>query len=145
MTAGSKMLRWIEHAAAATRKTPSTPHKPMTVDINYDFVCPGKIVFGWGRRREAGVLGRTLGRRAFLVCGLPPEIEEGVISEIVAALTAEGVEPIRLATLLHEPEVEDVDSVATRIRTHNTADGDFLLAVGGGSRLKIIEAVGRQE
>ena len=110
-------------------------------NLSYDFLAPRKIVFGWGRRREVGVLGRTLGRRAFLVCGLPPEVEEGVMSQIIAALTAEGVEPVRLATLLHEPEVEDVDSVTAQIHSARVADDDFLLAVGGGAAIDLAKAV----
>ena len=38
----------------------------MDAQLAYDFLSPQKIVFGWGRRREVGVLGRSLGRRAFL-------------------------------------------------------------------------------
>ena len=45
--------------------------------IAYDFVAPQRIVFGWGRRREAGVLARSLGRRAFLICGAPVLTEGG--------------------------------------------------------------------
>ncbi len=32
--------------------------------LNYEFLAPQKIVFGWGRRREVGVLARRLGSRA---------------------------------------------------------------------------------
>ncbi len=35
------------------------------MNLSYDFLAPPRIVFGWGRRREVGMLGRTLGRRAF--------------------------------------------------------------------------------
>ena len=50
--------------------------------LNYDFLAPQKIVFGWGRRREVGVLGRSLGSRAFLVSGLPEEIGKPFLTEI---------------------------------------------------------------
>ena len=88
----------------------------MDTNISYDFLAPPRIVFGWGRRREVGTLGRTIGRRAFVVCGLPPEVAERLIDEIAALLRAEGVELVPLATLLHEPEVEDVDRAAEQLR-----------------------------
>ena len=31
-------------------------------DIQYDFVAPQRIVFGWGRRREVGPLTMALAR-----------------------------------------------------------------------------------
>ena len=113
----------------------------MDTNISYDFLAPQRIVFGWGRRREVGVLGRTLGRRALLVCGLPPEIADGVIDEIAALLRAEGVEPVPLATLLHEPEVDDVDRAGgPASRASGAAEGDFLLAVGGGAAIDLAKA-----
>ena len=112
----------------------------MNAQLAYDFLSPQKIVFGWGRRREVGALGRSLGRRAFLVCGLPPEVAAGVIDEIADLLRAEGVESIPLATLVHEPEVDDVDRVAAEIRSHHAAEGDFLLAVGGGAAIDLAKA-----
>ena len=112
----------------------------MDTSLRYDFLAPPQIVFGWGRRREVGVLGRTLGRRAFLVCGLPPEVAQGVMGEIAAALQAEGVEPVPLATLLHEPEVADVDRTAAQIRALGAAEGDFLLAIGGGAAIDLAKA-----
>ena len=112
----------------------------MNTNLSYDFLAPSRIVFGWGRRREAGVWGRTLGRRAFLVCGLPPEIAQRVTGEIAAALAAEGVASVPLATLLHEPEVDDVDRTAQAARDMGAAQGDFLLALGGGAAIDLAKA-----
>jgi alcohol dehydrogenase class IV len=112
----------------------------MDTNLFYDFLAPQRIVFGWGRRREVGLLGRMLGRRAFLVCGLPSEIADRVTREIAAALKAEGVVPVALATLLHEPEVDDVDRVAAEICSHGAAEGDFLLAIGGGAAIDLAKA-----
>jgi alcohol dehydrogenase class IV len=112
----------------------------MNEHLSYDFLSPQRIVFGWGRRREVGVLGRTLGQRAFLICGLPPEVAKATIDEIAGLLRAEGVEPVPLATLLHEPEVGDVDRVAADIRGYHPREGDFLLAVGGGAAIDLAKA-----
>lgn len=113
----------------------------MGTNIAYDFLAPQRIVFGWGRRREIGGLGRTLGRRALVVSGLPPEIAEGVLDELAGLLRTGGVESTRLATLLHEPEVDDVDQAAARLRGEGVREGDFLLAIGGGAAIDLAKAV----
>jgi alcohol dehydrogenase class IV len=41
---------------------------------------------------------------------------------------------------LHEPEVGDVDRVAADIRGHRPAEGDFLLALGGGAAIDLAKA-----
>ena len=113
----------------------------MDTNISYDFLAPPRIAFGWGRRREVGVLGRTLGWRALMVCGLPPEIADGVMDELAALLRAEGVESTRLATVLREPEVGDVDQAAAQLRAEGVREGDFLLAIGGGAAIDLAKAV----
>lgn len=112
----------------------------MSMRLSYDLLVPPRIVFGWGRRREVGALGRLLGRRAFVVDGLPPAIAEGVTGEIAGLLKAEGVESVALASLLHEPEVDDVDRVAALVRAHGAGEGDFLLGVGGGAAMDLAKA-----
>jgi alcohol dehydrogenase class IV len=112
----------------------------MDAKLSYDFLAPQRIVFGWGRRRELGPLSKTLGRRAFLVSGLPAGIAAGVLDEIMAALKAEGIASVPLATLVHEPEVADVDRTAGVIRQHGAGEGDFLLAVGGGAAIDLAKA-----
>jgi len=113
----------------------------MANELRYDFVAPRQIVFGWGRRREVGRLGRTLGRRAFLVSGLPPGAASAPLAEIAAAMKAEGIEMILAEAIAHEPEVDDVDRVAGELRLQNPGPGDFLLAVGGGAAVDLAKAV----
>jgi alcohol dehydrogenase class IV len=109
--------------------------------ITYDFVAPQRIVFGWGRRREVGELARSLGRRAFVICGAPVLTEGGILGQITEALRAEGVEAVFLETIVHEPEVEDVDRVAGVVRTAGLRAGDFILAIGGGAAIDLGKAV----
>jgi len=107
------------------------------MDFTYDFLAPPKIVFGWGRRREAGALGRGLGTRAYLVSGARRLAADGVIDELMAALRAANVEPIPLAEIHGEPLVDDVDRAAKRLREQHCGDGDFVLAIGGGSAIDL--------
>ncbi len=108
--------------------------------LQYELLAPQRIVFGWGRRRDAGTLARTLGERAFLICGLPITIAKQVMDEISDLLEAAGVDPSPLATIDHEPEVDDVDRVAELIRDRDAGDGDLVLAVGGGAAIDLAKA-----
>jgi alcohol dehydrogenase class IV len=109
--------------------------------LSYEFVAPLRIVFGWGRRREVGALAKTLGRRAFVICGSRTLLAQGVVDEITAAMGAEGIDSVVTETITHEPEVEDVDRVAGWIRSHGVASGDFVLALGGGAAIDLAKAI----
>jgi alcohol dehydrogenase class IV len=108
--------------------------------LHYDFLAPPKILFGWGRRREIGPLARGLGVRAFRVSGARRLVADGVIDELAAALGAAGVESIRLAEIHREPSVEDVDRAVSALRERHSGDGDFILAIGGGSAIDLAKA-----
>ena len=109
--------------------------------LAYEFVAPRRIVFGWGRRAEVGRLGRTLGRRALVVCGSRTLAAGPRLPEILEALRAEGLEVLLLETLCHEPEVQDVDRLTAVVRQAKAGPGDFLLAVGGGAAIDLAKAV----
>ena len=111
------------------------------MSISYEFIAPRRILFGWGRRREVGSLGRTLGRRAFLLPGSRTLVQQGQVAEIAEHLRREQVEPIVLDTLSHEPEVADVDRTSQEVRRHGPSGEDFLLAVGGGASIDLAKAV----
>jgi alcohol dehydrogenase class IV len=106
----------------------------------YDFAAPPKIVFGWGRRREVGLLGRTLGRRAMILSGLPPTAAADVLGEIRELLFAQDIESTLVETIRHEPEVQDVDRVAAEFRGNAAGRGCFLLAIGGGAAIDLAKA-----
>ncbi|MFN0056235.1 MAG: iron-containing alcohol dehydrogenase [Planctomycetales bacterium] len=105
-----------------------------------DFVAPSRIIFGWGRRREVGAAARSLGKRAFVVCGSRTLESSGQLQQIVAALTEAGVKPVTLASVTREPLVADVDACVDRLRGHHAGAGDLLLAVGGGSGIDLAKA-----
>ncbi len=109
--------------------------------ISYDFLAPGQIVFGWGRRREIGRHACRLGRRAWIVCGSSTVAQQGVLNEIRGSLYDEMIESVELTRLSHEPEVTDVDAAAEQLTEQGTAEGDFLLAVGGGAAIDLAKAV----
>ena len=106
----------------------------------YDFLCPQRIVFGWGRREQVGELARTLGHRAFLVNGSRTLERSRVVEDLGERLKKEGVEPVEIGSIAHEPEVEDVDNLASRLRELGAGEGDLLVAIGGGSAIDLAKA-----
>lgn len=112
-----------------------------SLSISYDFVSPQEIVFGWGRRTELVRLAPRLGRRAFIVCGSRTLESTGLLGEIGELLAAGGIEAVRLDTLTHEPEVDDVDRASTELRDAGVAKGDFVIAIGGGAAIDLAKAV----
>ena len=109
-------------------------------DITYDFVAPSRIVFGWGRRREAGSIARQLGTRAFVVCGSRTLEQTGGLDEILHSLHEAGVETVRVATISREPLVEDVDRCVQELWRGRAGAGDLVVAVGGGSAIDLAKA-----
>jgi alcohol dehydrogenase class IV len=109
--------------------------------LNYELAAPRQIVFGWGRRRDVGRLAQSLGRRALLVSGSAALTAQGLIGEIADQLRAEGVEPILLDTIAHEPEVADVDRLSAVARGHQAGSGDLVLGIGGGAGMDLAKAI----
>jgi alcohol dehydrogenase len=109
--------------------------------MQYSLLLPRKIVFGWGRRAEAGELARSLGRRAWIVCGSRTLQREGVLDELQQNLRQAGVKSELLATVTREPEVEDVDTAVAHLVEAGIREGDFVLGIGGGAGLDTAKAV----
>ena len=107
----------------------------------YDFFAPQHIVFGWGRRSEIGSLARSLGTRAFVVSGSRTLESNGAIDELCRLIQAAGVTVERLATQTQEPEVADVDAAVEQLCACNPREGDFVVAIGGGSAIDLAKAV----
>jgi len=108
---------------------------------SYDLFTPSQIVFGWGRRSEAGDLGRKLGKRGFLVCGSRRLQSSGIVDEVATSFQQTGVELVRLAEISGEPTVDDVDRTTALLERHSAGTGEFVLALGGGSAIDLAKAV----
>ena len=110
----------------------------MTLD--YEFLAPPRIVFGWGRRRELAALARTLGQRAFVVLGSRTLQANGAWDELAGQLHHAGIDVVLSATITREPEVPDVDQLVATLQQHGAGSGDFLLAIGGGAAIDLAKA-----
>lgn len=107
----------------------------------YDFFAPPRIVFGWGRRADIGVLARSLGQRALLVWGSKQLRENTFGDELRAALMTAGVAAVELATIRHEPTVDDVDRATGELRQLGLVGNEVVVAIGGGSAIDLAKAV----
>lgn len=109
--------------------------------MNYDFLAPARIVFGWGRRTELGKLTETLGRRAFLISGSRTLEKSGAIDAAVQSLQQRGVSVQKFSVASHEPEVADVDSLVEELLRHAPLADDVVVAIGGGSTIDLAKTV----
>lgn len=110
------------------------------MELAYDFIAPGKIVFGWGRRQEVGRLAKELGRRALIVCGSRTLESRGGLDEVLKLLDAAGLRVRRCYDITHEPQVKDVDRCVSRLRAEGAGEGDLVLAIGGGAAIDLAKA-----
>jgi alcohol dehydrogenase class IV len=108
--------------------------------MNYSFLAPRQIVFGWGRRSELGTLTASLGRRVMLVSGSRTLERTGVIDQIVGILHSAGLDVLGFPVDSREPEVRDVDQLVCDLRDVNPNDDDVVIAVGGGSTIDLAKA-----
>ena len=113
----------------------------MSSPLHYDFFAPPRITFGWGRRRELALVAQTLGRRAFLVCGSKTLAAGGMLDELRESLKQGGIKAESLGFISREPEVADVDKFTERLLEYRPGEGDFVIAVGGGSAIDLGKAV----
>jgi alcohol dehydrogenase class IV len=112
----------------------------MKSDHSYDFLAPPRIVFGWGRRAEAGALAASLGRRAFVIHGSRALEMNGALAALSASLREAGVEPVAAGRIGNEPLVADVDRTVAFLRSRGAGPGDLVVGIGGGSAIDLAKA-----
>lgn len=102
--------------------------------MSFEFASAGRVVFGAGRAREAGVLARELGgRRALVVTGRSAGRAGPVLDSLrQAGLAAEGF------AVAGEPTLDAVRQATAAAVAHGA---DVVLGVGGGSALDAAKAV----
>jgi alcohol dehydrogenase len=103
----------------------------------FEFIMPGKIVFGAGKLNESGALLADLGKKGLLVCdswcnstGLPARLAEIMKNAGVESVIYDGVVP--------NPTVAVIDAGAD---IAIEADCDFVIGLGGGSSMDTAKGI----
>jgi alcohol dehydrogenase class IV len=113
----------------------------MTLSLDYSFLAPSRIAFGWGVRGKIAELIRPFGERAIVVSGSRTLAANGTLERVYATLRAAGISVVTLAAATREPCVEDVDRATATLQSLPLREGDFVLAIGGGSAIDLGKAV----
>lgn len=113
------------------------------IQSHYNFVAPGKILFGWGRRHELTDHLPVLGEKVHLICGSRTLQNHGELGHLADALKKAGISLLDVEMQSGEPTVEEVDCLVQKYRTHGVCagDGSLFIAMGGGSALDITKAI----
>jgi len=93
--------------------------------MNFEFVTPGRIIFGAGRVAEVGNLAAGYGRQALVVTGSSPD-RAGVL---FSSLEEAGIGYVTYA-VDKEPTV---DMVGECVQTARDSGCDMIVSIGGGS------------
>ena len=103
-----------------------------------EFIVPGKIVSGSGALALAGPALGTLGRRALIVTD-QVMIQLGNCAKVEDALRGQGVDYVVYDGISGEPTDKMIEA---GLRLYREAGCDCLVAVGGGSPIDSMKAIG---
>lgn len=103
----------------------------------YQFRVPQSIITGVGSVKEAGLLAKSLGRKALLVTDHNLE-RIGLLEEIKKSLESAQVSFAIYNQVTTEPTTEHV---AEGLSAFKESQADFLIAVGGGSPIDAAKAI----
>ena len=105
--------------------------------MRFDFLTPGRIVFGSGRLSEIGELSQGMGRRFFLVSARSM-VRNGAAERVAVLLKEKGIESVLYDRVDEEPSPRIVNEATGIAR----GDGcDSVIALGGGSVIDTGKAV----
>ncbi|MDR1483517.1 MAG: iron-containing alcohol dehydrogenase [Planctomycetaceae bacterium] len=111
----------------------------------YDLLLPPKIVFGAGRRCDAGQLIRQIANRVIVLAGSRTLINNGILPEIIKNIQSSGVDVLLTETITHEPTTSDADNLTARIRTEISLANNFnnlaVIAIGGGAAIDLAKSI----
>jgi len=109
--------------------------------LNFNFLSPQKVVFGWGRVDEIGSLTRELGRRVFLVDGSRTLRSSAAWTRIMDAFAATEIHVEEITTISREPTIADVDLATEQVMKRHPRSGDVVIGIGGGAAMDLAKAV----
>lgn len=107
---------------------------------NFTFYAPTKIVFGKGTVDQAGELTAAVGaEKVLVVYGGQSAVKSGLLDRILKSLDAAGIRHAEIGGVVPNPRLS---LVRKGIELGRKEGVDFLLAVGGGSVIDTVKAIG---
>jgi len=101
--------------------------------MRFEFATAGRIIFGPGVLQEAGLIARTLGKRALIVTGQ----NTARANRLLALLSEQGVSSVCFA-IRGEPTIE---AVRTGVEQARAKGCDLVVGFGGGSAVDGAKAI----
>lgn len=107
---------------------------------NFEYYVPTRVVFGKNTEQEVGRLIKDLGyKKALVHFGGGSVKASGLLDRVYAALNSAGITHVSLGGVMPNPRLALVYKGIELCRQENV---DFLLAVGGGSVVDSVKAIG---
>lgn len=106
----------------------------------FEYFTPTEVSFGQGTAGQVGALVRKYGgTKVLLHYGGGSVVRSGLLDRVKAALTASGIAYTELGGVVPNPHISKVYEGISLCRREHV---DFLLAVGGGSVIDSVKAIG---
>ena len=108
--------------------------------VNFEYYTPTKVVFGKDTEKEVGQLVKACGGTKVLVhFGGGSVKRSGLLDRVLASLDEAGIAHVELGGVVPNPRLS---KVREGIELGKAEGVDFLLAVGGGSVIDSLKAIG---
>ena len=108
--------------------------------VNFEYYTPTKVVFGKDTEKEVGKLVKACGGTKVLVhFGGGSVKRSGLLDRVLASLDEAGIAHVELGGVVPNPRLS---KVREGIELGKAEGVDFLLAVGGGSVIDSLKAIG---
>ena len=101
--------------------------------MRFEFTAPNRIIFGPGTLQEVGPIAASLGKRVFIVSGVPENLEKTITS-----LLEKHSLSIKKYSMLTEPSVEMVRRAVLQAKGEAC---EVVIGFGGGSAIDTAKAV----
>ena len=108
--------------------------------VNFEYYTPTKVIFGKDTQHRAGELAKAYGATKVLVhYGSGSVVRSGLLDQVLASLDEAGIPHVELGGVVPNPRLSKVYEGIELCKKEGV---DFLLAVGGGSVIDSVKAIG---
>ncbi|MBM4027801.1 MAG: iron-containing alcohol dehydrogenase [Planctomycetes bacterium] len=110
-----------------------------TVDLNFNYYMPTRILFGCGKLQELGTTPFLPGKKALIVIGASGAMRKhGYLDKVIGYLKDNGAEAAVYDRIQPNPLVEHVEEAAQVAKKNRC---DFVLGLGGGSTIDSAKSI----